>query len=85
MSTFWQIFKDFAVSSKGEMLQRIDKNVSVSSKGTTYITDGDTTVGSDGDVYVQMGDFSSDGSVRMGEVATSLGAVFNKDKNEFST
>ena len=83
MSTLWQIFKDFAVSSKGETLQKIDDHFSVSSNGTTYMTDGDTTIGSDGKVYVHMGDFSSDGSTRMGDVATGIGSVFNKDKDEF--
>lgn len=83
MSTLWQIFKDFAVSSKGETIQKIDDYTSISSTGTTYITDGDTTIGSNGKVFVQTGDFSSDGSTRMGDVATGIGSVFNKNKDEF--
>jgi hypothetical protein len=43
---------------------------------------GNTTVGSDGSVFTQMGSFSSDGSTRMGSTATGLGAVFNKDPDD---
>jgi len=39
---------------------------------------GNTTVGSDGSVFTQMGSFSSDGSARMGSGATGIGAVFNQ-------
>jgi hypothetical protein len=37
---------------------------------------GSTTVGSDGSVFTQTGSFSSDGSSRMGNTATGIGAVF---------
>jgi len=83
MRSFWQIVGDFAFSNKGETIQKLDDNVSVSSRGTTYMTNGDTTVGSDGNVFVQMGDFSSDGSTRMGDVATGIGSVFNHDDDKF--
>jgi hypothetical protein len=43
---------------------------------------GNTTWGSDGSVFTQMGSFSSDGSTRMGSTATGLGAVFNKDEED---
>ena len=40
---------------------------------------GSTTVGSDGSMFTQMGNFSTDGSTRMGNTATGLGAVFNDE------
>ena len=83
MRSFWQIVGDFAFSNKGETIQKLDENVSISSRGTTYMTNGDTTIGSDGKVFVQMGDFSSDGSTRMGYVATGIGSVFNHDDDKF--
>ena len=83
MRSFWQIVGDFAFSSKGETIQKLDENFSVSSRGTTYMTNGDTTVGSDGKVFVQMDDFSSDGSTRMGDVATGIGAIFNEEDDKF--
>lgn len=75
--SFWQILGQFAVSDKGETLQKLSDTTSVSSDGTTYTRMGSTTVGSDGSVYTQMGDFSTDGSTRMGSTATGIGAVFN--------
>ena len=76
--SFWQILGRLAVSSEGETIQRISNNTSVSSDGTTYTRMGSTTVGSDGSTVTQMGSFSTDGSTRMGNTATGLGAVFNK-------
>jgi hypothetical protein len=75
--SFWQIFGKSAVSDQGETIQRITDTMSVSSNGTTYTRMGTTTVGSDGSIFTQLGNFSSDGSVRMGSSATDLGAVFN--------
>jgi hypothetical protein len=43
---------------------------------------GNTTVGSDGSVFIQMGSFSSDGSTKLGTTATGLGAVFNQDEED---
>jgi hypothetical protein len=76
--SFWQIFGKSAVSDQGETIQRITDTTSVSSDGKTYTRIGTTTVGSDGSIFTQMGNFSSDGSARMGNAATGLGAVFNK-------
>ena len=76
--SFWQIFGKSAVSDQGETIQRMGDSTSVSSKGTVFSHMGSTTVGSDGSVFNQMGSFSSDGSARMGNSATGLGAVFNK-------
>ena len=61
----------------------------MSSNGTVYTTMGPFTHGSDGTDYTQTGSFSSDGSTRMGSIATCLGAVFIKsrrdeDDDEFS-
>lgn len=79
---FWNIFGRFAVSDKGETIQQVSDNTSISSDGTTYTKMGNTTIGSDGSVFTQMGDFSSDGSTRMDSAATGLGAVFNERKND---
>ena len=73
---FWQFLGNFAVSESGESVHKISDSLSISSLGTTYTTLGLTTVGSDGSVFIQQGSFSSDGSTRMGSVATGLGAVF---------
>jgi hypothetical protein len=76
--SFWQIFGKSAVSDQGETIQRLDDSTSLSSKGTVFSHMGSITLGSDGSVFTQMGGSSSDGSSRMGNTATGLGAVFNK-------
>jgi hypothetical protein len=76
--SFWQIFGKYAVSDQGETIQRLGGSSSVSSKGTVFSHMGSTTLGSDGSVFTQMGSFSSDGSSRVGDTATGLGAIFNK-------
>jgi hypothetical protein len=75
---WWNIFGKTAVSDSGEVISRLSDTTSVSSTGKTYTLMGSSTIGSDGSVFTQMGDFSSDGSTRMGDGATGLGAVFNK-------
>jgi hypothetical protein len=77
--SFWNIFGKMAVSDEGETVQKVSDTFSVSSEGVTYTKMGDTTVGSDGSVFTQMGVFSSDGSTRMGNTATGLGSVFNEE------
>ena len=77
--SFWQILNSFAISDSGDTVHKISDTVSISNNGTTYTTMGLTTVGSDGSVFIQQGSFSSDGSTRMGSVATGLGAVFSQD------
>lgn len=74
--SIWQFLGNFAVSESGETVHKISDSLSISSLGTTYTTLGLTTVGSDGSVFIQQGSFSSDGSTRMGSVATGLGSVF---------
>ena len=74
--SIWQFLGNFAVSESGESVHKSSDSLSISSQGTTYTTLGLTTVGSDGSVFIQQGSFSSDGSTRMGSVATGLGAVF---------
>jgi hypothetical protein len=76
--SFWQILGDFAFSDSSKTVHRISDSLSISSDGTSYTTMGLTTVGSDGSVFIQQGVFSSDGSTRMGSVATGLGAVFER-------
>ena len=75
--SFWHFLGRLAVSDEGESIQRISDKTSVSSDGTTYTSVGSTTVGSDGSMFNQVGNFSSDGSTRLGKTATGLGAVFN--------
>jgi hypothetical protein len=76
--SFWQILGNFAFSDSGESVHKISDSLSISTDGTSYTTMGLTTVGSDGSVFIQQGVFRSDGSTRMGSVATGLGAVFGR-------
>lgn len=80
--SFWNIFGKFAVSDTGETIQKVSDTTSISSNGTTYTKMGNTTVGSDGSVFTQAGSFSTDGSTRMGNSSTGLGAVFNERKTD---
>jgi hypothetical protein len=77
--SFWNIFGNLAVSDEGKTIQKLSDTFSVSSDGVTYTTMGSFTNGSDGSSFTKMGSFSSDGSTRMGNTATGLGAVFNDD------
>ena len=75
--SFWQILGKLAISNDGETIQRVSDETYVSNSGVTYTQMGPTTVGTDGSVFTQMGSHSSDGSTRMWDTATGLGAVFN--------
>ena len=77
---FWQILGRLAISNDGETIQRVSDETYVSTTGVTYTQMGSTTVGSDGSVFTQMGSHSSDGSNRVGDTATGLGAVFNDEE-----
>ncbi len=77
--SFWNIFGNLAVSDEGKSIQKLSDTFSVSSDGVTYTTMGSFTTGSDGSSFTKMGSFSSDGSTRMGNTATGLGAVFNDE------
>ncbi len=77
--SFWNIFGNLAVSDEGKTIQKVSDTLSVSSDGVTYTTMGSFTNGSDGSSFTKMGSFSSDGSTRLGNTATDLGAVFNDD------
>jgi hypothetical protein len=77
--SFWNIFGNLAVSDEGKTIQKVSDTFSVSSDGVTYTTMGSFTNGSDGSSFTKMGSFSSDGSTRMGNTATGLGAVFNDE------
>ena len=83
--SWWNIFGRTAVSHNGEVINKLSRDTSVSSNGTTYTRMGSTTVGSDGSMFTQMGNFSSDGSTRMGSTADGLGAVFNKPNKGFDS
>ena len=74
--SFWNIFGNMAVSDKGETMTRLSETMSVSSGGVTYNKMGNMTIGSDGSSFTQMGSFSTDGSTRMGSMATGRGALF---------
>ncbi len=78
--SFWNIFGNLAVSDEGKTIQKLSDTFSVSSDGVTYTTMESFTNGSDGSSFTKMGSFSSDGSTRMGNTATGLGAVFNDDE-----
>ncbi len=78
--SFWNIFGNLAVSDEGKTIQKLSDTFSVSSDGVTYTTMGSFTNGSDGSSFTKMGSFSSDGSTRLGNTATGLGAVFNDDE-----
>ena len=80
--SFWNIFGNMAVSDKGETITRLSKEMSVSSEGVTYTKMGNMTYGSDGSSFDQIGGFSSDGSTRMGSMATGTGAMFNESSDE---
>jgi BRCT domain type II-containing protein len=83
--SFWNIFGNMAVSDKGETITRLSDTTSVSSSGVTYTKVGNMTVGSDGSNFTQMGDFSTDGSVRMGNTTTGRGALFADKSDPFNT
>ena len=83
--SFWNIFGNVAVSNKGETITRLSATTSVSSTGVTYTKMGSMTVGSDGSNFTQMGDFSTDGSVRMGSTTTGRGALFTDESDPFKT
>lgn len=78
----WNIFARFATSDEGETIHKVSETTSVSSNSTLYTTMGPFTHGSDGSEYTQAGSFSSDGSTRMGSIATGLGAVFIKSHRD---
>lgn len=80
--SFWSIFGNMAISDKGETLTRITKDMSISSDGTTHTKMGNITMGSEGSTYTQLGSFSSDGSTRMGSMATGIGALFNNESKD---
>ena len=79
--SFWNIFGNMAVSDKGETITRLSDQMSVSSTGVTYTKMGNMTLGSEN--YTQMGNFSTDGSVRMGNTATGRGALFTEKSDPF--
>ena len=82
MST-WNILGAFAVSNTGETIQKVSEDFAISSSGVTYSRVGDSTVGSDGSCFTNMGDFSSDGSTRIGDFSTGLGALFMNSGDKF--
>ena len=83
--SFWNIFGNMAVSDKGETITRLSDTTSVSSKGVTYTKMGNITFGSDGSSFTQLGDFSTDGSTRMGSMTTGRGALFAEKSDPFKS
>ncbi len=82
--SFWNIFGNLAVSDKGETITRLSDTMSVSSSGVTYNKVGHMTFGSDGSGFTQLGSFSTDGSTRMGNMATGRGALFSDKSDAFN-
>ena len=82
--SWWSIFGRTAISSDGDVITKLSDTSSVSSNGTVYTRIGSNTVGTDGSFFTHMGNFSSDGSTRMGSGSTGLGAVFNEGGDEWS-
>jgi hypothetical protein len=80
--SFWNICGRMAVSDDGKSIQKLSDTFSVSSDGVTYTAMGNFTSGSDGSTFTKMGAFSSDGSTRMGNLATGLGAVLSENSND---
>jgi len=79
--SFWQILGKLAISNDGETIQRVSDETYVSNTGVTYTQMGPTTIGMDDSVFTLMGSHGSDGSTRMGDTATGLGAVFNDEED----
>ena len=77
----WKFFSGFASTDLKDKSHKISETLSISTNGTTYITLGLTTVGSDGSLFIQQGAFCSDGSTYMGSVATGLGESLNALNN----
>jgi hypothetical protein len=73
------------VSTTGEVLNQIGDDVSVSTRGTIFTRISDNTVvGSDGSTFTSLGDsMSSDGSIRMGGIATGRGAIFSEGDKDW--
>ena len=77
----WNVFNRFAISDDGETIHKVSEVTSVSSNGTVYTSMGRFTHSSDGSDYTQTGIFSSDGSTKMGSIATGVGAVFIQSRH----
>ena len=59
--TIWQAFKQFVVSDRGDVINRVGDNNFVSASGTTYTKIGTNVVGTDGAQFVQVGGGAGDG------------------------
>ena len=53
--SFWQAFKNFVVSDKGDVISRVGENHFVSADGTTYTQIGNNVIGTDGSQFIQVG------------------------------
>lgn len=71
--SIWQMFKNFATSERGEVINRIDDSHLLSQGGTVYTHFGNNIVGSDGSVRVQVGGPSGDMKNRHGVGHSLLG------------
>ena len=59
--SFWQAFKNFVVSDKGDVINRVGDNHFVSTDGTTYTQIANNVVGSNGSQFIQVGGAVGDG------------------------
>ena len=59
--SIWQAFKNFVVSDKGDVINRVGDNHFVSADGTTYTQIGNNVIGTDGSQFIQVGGAIGDG------------------------
>ncbi len=71
--SIWQMFRNFATTDRGEVINRVDDNHLLSSSGTVYTQIGSNIVGSDGSVRVQVGGPPDDMTNRHGGGHSTMG------------
>ena len=74
--SIWQAFKNFVVSDKGDVINRVGDNHFVSADGTTYTQIGNNVIGSNGSQFIQVGGGTDDG---MGARAGSRSMMGGQD------
>jgi hypothetical protein len=72
----WYFFGKLISSDNGESITKLSNNTFINSNGTTYTKLGNQVIGTDGTSITNYGNLNSDGSLRIGNIATGLGAVF---------
>jgi len=72
----WYLLGNFAYSDDGQNITKQSENTYVNSNGTIYTKLGNFVSGSDGTFFANVGNVSSDGSTRVGNMTNGLGALF---------